>query len=478
MGLRIQNNIAALNAHRQLTQSDSMMGKSLERLSSGYRINKAADDAAGLAISSSFRADLASYKVASRNVSEANAMAQVAEGAYDQIGTMLTRLKELATQASSANAGSNLDKINAEGNALIEEIDRIANSTEYAGKKLLNGKFGETTHSFATSGEIGSRHVDFLNEETGNMLIIDLEDHGYGAPADKTLNTSIQFDFGNSAQIMTEDSVYQFDITGSEVTLTNVNDAGDTFDGKINGNTITFASLGMVITGDSALDSANFDNAHIITANTGLSNFQVDESAVPGTYSLMSAGLDVIITNEEDSSITQRLTPGRNATADFNELGISFYLSDEYDYVEFGSGIKFTINNDGTSNFQIGAKESDNDQIDFSLDSVTTDDLGISANQLQNAGDAQNFLTSIDNAIDSLNNARGKIGAVQNRLGYAAANLSTTIENVQAAESVIRDVDMSSEMTSFTKSQILMQAGTAMLAQANMAPQNVLSLIG
>ncbi len=124
MGFRIQNNIAAMNAQRNLNISDAAMSKSLERLSSGYRINSAKDDAAGLAISQQFRADIASYKVAGRNVSEANSLVQVAEGGMDQIGNMLTRLKELATQAASANAGSNLDKINAEGNELIKEIDR------------------------------------------------------------------------------------------------------------------------------------------------------------------------------------------------------------------------------------------------------------------------------------------------------------------------------------------------------------------
>ena len=118
------------------------MSKSLERLSSGYRINSAKDDAAGLSISQGFRADIASYKVASRNVTEGNALLQVAEGAMDQVGNMLTRLKELATQAASANAGTNLDKINAEGNQLLLEIDRIANSTAYAGTKLVDGSFG------------------------------------------------------------------------------------------------------------------------------------------------------------------------------------------------------------------------------------------------------------------------------------------------------------------------------------------------
>jgi len=152
MSLRIQNNIPALNAHRQLQISDSGLSKSLERLSSGYRVNRAADDAAGLAISQGMRADIASYRVANRNVSEANALAQVAEGAYDQIGNMLVRLKELATQAASANADKNLSKINSEGNQLVAEIDRIAAVTEYAGTTLLDG-------TFAGSFQVGAKNT-------------------------------------------------------------------------------------------------------------------------------------------------------------------------------------------------------------------------------------------------------------------------------------------------------------------------------
>jgi flagellin len=261
MGLRIQNNIAALNAHRQL------------------QINRAADDAVGLAISQGMRADIASYNVASRNVSEANAMVQVAEGAYDQIGNMLVRLKELATQAASANANGNLDKIEAESQALINEIDRISESTAYAGAAVLDGSLGTQTF------QVGS-----------------------------TANTFSQIDVAFS--------------------------------------TVSSTTLGA------------------------------------------------------------------------------------------GSG------------------------------------SGVGTIQLDTAEHAQDALTEIDYAIDELNESRGDLGAIQNRLAYASANLSTTIENVQAAESVIRDVDMAAEMTTFTKNQILLQAGTAMLAQANMAPQVVLSLFG
>jgi len=275
MGLRIQNNIAALNAHRQLTISDAGLSKSLERLSSGYRINRAADDAVGLAISQGMRADIASYNVASRNVAEANAMVQVAEGAYDQIGNMLVRLKELATQAASANANGNLDKIDAEATALINEIDRISDSTAYAGAAVLDGSLG-------------------------------------------------------------------------------------------------------------------------------------------------------------------------------------------------------------TQTFQVGSTDDTFSQIDVSFATVSSTSLGVDTGSidLSTATGAQSALADVDAAIDTLNSSRGDLGAIQNRLNYAGANLSTTIENVQAAESVIRDVDMAGEMITFTKNQILLQAGTAMLAQANMAPQAVLSLFG
>ncbi|PKN24225.1 MAG: flagellin FliC [Deltaproteobacteria bacterium HGW-Deltaproteobacteria-21] len=273
MGLRIQNNIAAMNAHRQLTISDAGLSKSLEKLSSGYRINRAADDAAGLSISQAFRADIASYKAAARNTTEASALLQVAEGAMDQIGNMLTRLKELATQAASANAAANLDKIDAEAQELLGEMQRIATSSEYGGTALLDGTFAAAV-------------------------------------------------------------------------------------------------------------------------------------------------------------------------------------------------------------FQVGAKNQADNQLSISLGDAQTAALGVDALSLATTAGAQTALDLVDTAIGTLNGVRGDIGAYMNRLSYAAANLASTIENVQAAESVIRDVDMAAEMTTFTKNQILLQAGTAMLAQANMAPQQVLSLFG
>lgn len=373
MGLRIQNNIEALNAHKNLSISSNNLSKSLERLSSGYRINRAADDAAGLAISEQFRADIASYNVCSRNVSEANALLQVAEGAMDQIGNMLTRMKELATQAASANAGSNLAKLDAESDALKSEITRIADATEYAGSKLINGTFG-------------------VSLSTGTLT----STLGYSAA------------------------------TGFE-----------------SATTYTFASV--------ASGAGEVDITVSATLDGGRVSQTVYDVAIPATA---------------------------NDTTDvsFDALGLSVTFNNNLASNSDGTLVSATAT---ASNFQVGAKNvAAEDRIGILLGSATVAGLSLTTVELDTAANAQSALTTIDAAISTLAQRRGDIGAAQNRLGYAAANLATTIENVTAAESVIRDVDMAAEMTSFTKSQILMQAGTAMLAQANMAPQNVLSLFG
>jgi flagellin len=371
MGLRIQNNIAAMNAHRQLSISDANMNKSLSRLSSGYRINSAADDAAGLAIANSMRADIASFKVASRNTTEANSLLQVAGGALDQVSNMLTRLKELATQASSANAASDLAKINDEAAKVILEIDRIADSTEYADTKLINGSFGvavEGTNA-ATNATSGFSGV------TG-------------------MKTSGAYTFAADATTITLSHA-----GGSEAVYgLSAPSTGDTKE-------VYFSSVGLTLTINSGFD----------------------------------------------------------ANSDFT----------------------ITASNGGASEFQVGAENATDNRISIALGNATQEKLGLTSGSnaitdidLTSAASAQSALDYIDNAISDLSKVQGDIGAYQNRLSFAAANLATTIENVQASESVIRDVDMAAEITAFTKNQILMQAGTSMLAQANMAPQQVLALFG
>jgi len=369
MSLRIMNNIAAMNAHRHLMVSDAGLSKSLERLSSGYRINVAADDAAGLAISERFRAQISSLKVAQRNVSEANALLQTAEGGMIKIGEILTRMKELATQAASGNAGDDITKLSNEYNALILEIDRISESTKYANKALLDGSFnaGNTSTDWDSVPDIYD--VSFLNAATGVHTV------AYSATTNEVIITK-----GTVAETVDLDD----------------------------GASVNFSTLGVSFT---------------MTAAAAASDSLMDAigGAVAGTLTVAAGS---------------------------------------------------------TATFQVGYSEAAYDRIGIEIDSLKVADLDLAADDIATAAGAQAILDDIEDAISTVAEKRGDIGAYQNRLGYAAGNLAISVENFQAAEAVIRDVDMAAEMTAFTKNQILLQAGTAMLAQANLAPQQVLALFG
>jgi flagellin len=376
MSLRIQTNAAALNSHRQLSSADTGMSKNLEKLSSGFRINRAADDAAGLSMSSKFTAQIRSMNVASRNASQANSLLQIAEGGMDQVGNILSRLKELATQASSANSGANLTDINAEATALKSEMDRISNSTTFQGTKLIDGTFGATM----TSG--------------------------------KTLTVAA--------------NLYDLDVSGA--------------------------------------------SSHVFSV----------------TYS--SAAANTLTIKDMSTSVSQNITKAAGAaTYNFTAFGISFKTtgaadqSTTLDALATGWSNQISVDASATpKTFQIGETNGSNFQISFSISSSKIDTLFSSGGgtnvQLDTAAHAQTAMDFIDYAIGQLATARANIGAVMNRLDYTSANLATSIENASAANSVIKDVDMASEMTAFTKNQILVQAGTAMLAQANQSSQTVLSL--
>ncbi len=473
MALRIQTNIAAMTSHRSLAATDANVSKSLERLSSGYRINRAADDAAGLSISEGFRADVASFKVASRNTTEANALLQVAEGGMEQIANMLTRLKELATQASSSNVGSaERTKINAEGNALISEIDRIANSTKYGSINLLDGTFGAAMAAGTFSGGNDDirvygdlTHIYSMTEPAGTaagVLAADLTITSMSANATAatwTFKASGSGDLSLGNGLTTEVITINYLATAAQ--------------------TLEFANLGITFSADCGLTSAQWCTATVVVRDTGLSALNVT-GADTGTYVFTSSGTSLTLGNGTTTQRIEGFSPGTAKDFNFDALGITLTVGATYTDNDLDNGT-FTVTSSGTGNvFQIGAKNDLNNRISLSITGVGSSTLNANlvADSLDTQTEAQSMLTYIDSAISSLNSARGTIGASMNRLSYAAANLATTIENVQAADSVIRDVDMASEMTTFTKNQILMQAGTAMLAQANQGPQLILSLLG
>jgi len=480
MGLRIQNNMAAMNAHRQLSRADEFMTKSLERLSSGYRINKAADDAAGLAISEGFRADIASFKVASRNTTEANAMLQVAEGGMEQIGNMLTRLKELATQAASSNVGTTeRTKLNAEGNALISEIDRIANGTKYGSTSLLDGTFGASktagTYGPSAAGLGAYGALTHVYCATGTGQTAGIFSSNFITSLGNTIAYSGTWSFtaASGGVLKLSNGAITEQITVASWTIATGN------------QTLSFANLGITITtmsntADSDFTTAWGANTAITLKETGLSALNVT-GAASATYTFSSTGTQIGLGNGTITQQVTGLTIGASNSVNFSALNVTVTLGAKYTAIDLEAA-SFTVTSSGSggNTFQIGSKNDVNNQVALSIAGVATDDLnaGLVTGQLLYQTNAQSMLTTIDSAISALTSGRGTIGASMNRLSYAAANLASTVENVQAAESAIRDVDMAAEMTTFTKNQILMQASISMLAQANQSPQLMLSLFG
>ena len=378
MSLRIYHNIAAMTSYRDLSRADSMLTKSLERLSSGLRINRAADDAAGLGISQRMRAQISGLKMASRNASQAVNVVQTAEGAMNEIHNMLTRMRELSVQAASDSV-TDTDRgyINSEFGSLRNEIDRIATSTEYNGTKLINGSYSGNAVSNAASATTATSQ--------------------YGV-------TQIVLNGANSGVFTITDA------SGAAIQMTD-------------GTTTQTVTL----------------------TGTGTSGAPAD---------------------------------GEKITANFDQLGITLTLDWSYDDTDL-DGTIITVDAGSGGQFQVGADNATDNRISFTIGNLkaTGTTLALTSADLSSKTAAQSAITSIDSAIDAVNSQRSGLGAVQNRLGYTIANVNNQVENIQASESTIRDADFALEMTSYTRSQILVQAGTAMLAQANATPRNVLTLL-
>jgi flagellin len=398
--MRINQNIMATNASRNLTSTNGMMSKNLEKLASGLRINRAADDAAGLVVSQNLRAQVSGLRQASRNAQDGISVVQTAEGALNEVHTMLNRMRDLTVQ--SANTGGNdaaaRTAAQAEITQLSTEIDRISSTTRFGATNLLGGTFGVT-------------------------------------PAMKT-----GFDIDNS------------------ITLT----AGNTFTINING-------LGAVTVSLTALSAVTGAQAAGVIA--GAINTALAASAV--TANRAFAGQVSMVATPEGSGVALTmnvggLTNGQTFTVADGTVGA---------LASFGfTAASATTAAAGTGGtFQVGANSGDT--INLVIQGVSTTTLAISGINVTTDAGAAAALTSLDAAISSVSSNRGTLGAIQNRFESMINNLSVTTENLMASESRIRDLDMATEMVSFTKNQVLQQAGTAMLGQANQIPQTILSLL-
>jgi flagellin len=405
--MRINQNIMAFNAYRNLSATGGMLGKSLEKLSSGFRINRAADDASGLVISQGLRAQVSGLRQATRNAQDGVSVVQTAEGALTEVHSMLNRIRDLIVQAANTASSDSAAREAAQNEIeqLRDEIDRIGETTAFGTQKLLDGSFG------AQSARIDA-------SITG---------------ADSGINVG-------SATTVTFDLVIDSGATTSlSVTVTMVT-----------------ATFGTAASYESALQSA-VSAAVTTTGFTGAVTVQVRDLG-HGVWNVEFTrdGAD------EDTGLTV-------VNAGAGVLGVT----NQSDFADTTGGGVFQVGSNVTTTDQISVSISDV-RIENGADGTFTALANIDVTDTTSHESAQGL---IDDAIESVSALRGQLGAVQNRFESTIANLQITTENLSASESRIRDTDMALEMVTFTRHQILLQAGTAMLAQANVAPQSILRLL-
>ncbi|HML90385.1 MAG TPA: flagellin [Methylomusa anaerophila] len=409
MGLVINHNLASLNTYNALNTNNTALNKSLEKLSSGYRINSAADDAAGLAISEKMRGQIRGLDQASSNAQDSISLVQTAEGALTETEDILQRMRELSVQsASDTNTDDDRKAIQDEIDALVEEIDRIADTTEFNTKKLLNGNMGAA-----------------VTADTANVLT----------------NTSL-----NTA-------------TTTATALTALTDASGASLGIVSGDTINVSYMmngelkSTLVTATDTTDLTALQGADFTFAVDTTTGALTATAAVSGTDTAIY-GLTITVT---DASGNKKY----DATNALSEFSQTTQAEDQ--------------RADGTSTVLIGANTGQS--MTFNIGDMSAAGIGVANLNVSDQASANIAVSVIDTATQTVSTARAALGAIQNRLEHTINNLTASSENLTAAESRIRDVDMASEMATYTNKSVLNQAATAMLAQANQLPQQVLTLL-
>ena len=511
--MRIQHNIAALNSYRNLTGNNSAVSKNLEKLSSGYRINRAGDDAAGLAISEKMRAQITGLNTAQKNAQDGVSLVQTAEGAMTEVHSMLNRMVELADQSANGTYADEVDRENLqkEISSLKEEINRIADSTNFNGINLLDGSL--STGKLPTfTGLDGLTKTDIAATANSTELTIT---GGAAAPnKGEVFSLTVNYTDANGMtkekkiELTAENATTLKDTAGNSYTVSgNIEKAemAAAFVGAINSDSELSSIFSASNKGEKlTLTSKETGSASKIVVNKVDSNYKGTSAAVVATskkgenakveYDFATMTQDKVFTvngekfvfakagSKFDSDVNVLEIANANPNADevgkmagmiANKLG----LSDEQ-VKDNGQKITFSASaGNGGLTLQIGDTADKFNQMTVSVGDMHAKALGISDVDISTQAGAKAAVDKIKSAINSVSSTRGDLGAIQNRLEHTINNLSVSAENMTAAESRIRDVDMANEMMAYTKNNILVQSSQAMLAQANQLPQGVLQLL-
>lgn len=539
--MRIQHNIAALNTHRNLGFNNTQSAKNLEKLSSGYKINRAGDDAAGLSISEKMRSQIRGLDMATKNSQDGISLIQTAEGALSETHSILQRMRELADQsANGTNTDADREAIQSEVKQLKEEIDRIGNTTEFNTQKLLNGNLksagtvsvGQNTTTGAqvaklsagtlTGGASGIGTIadaNFISEKinidgteiTVNWQNLSTEEKNIlkGVGTDATsrnkakdlivskINEAIDASGANvekiSGYINSADGKLVLE-SGSKGTASKI-----TVDDASTGVLGVAAGVEVEAAGTTNYNGSTVANGSQFTAEiNGVTMEVTTGAAITGGSTTMASGAQILQSGINAAIAAANTTAGATKDGDpgfISNVKVNVTEDGRFEIVSETGPVNLTDKagstavkdlglsqaqtsaaGNGGMTLQIGANKGQS--LTFGIGDMRSASLGITGVDVSSAAGATNALDTLDKAIAKVSEQRSNLGAVQNRLEHTINNLGATSENLTAAESRIRDVDMAKEMMEFTKNNILTQAAQSMLAQANQQPQGVLQLLG
>ena len=457
----VQHNLQAMNANRMLNITTGSQSKSAEKLSSGYRINRAADDAAGLSISEKMRKQIRGLDQASSNAEDGVSAVQTAEGALTEVHSMLQRMNQLAVQsANGTNSETDRKAIQDEIDQLTKEIDRVSETTKFNETYLLKGDGTETVKetvntpaedavevkvSYATG-----KGVDKVQLQNGKTVAADAKWYVKGSSTLVTEDELMKMLEVKNGNVVLKDGVELFtaeanttDQFGAQLDATKVDDNAVQAVFKVGSSKLSTANDG----------SALIDNADLAT------NFNTDGTMKAPLYAQKDDGTWAEVGAEQIGDFVD-ITPGKEAVA----AGTKEVEKEVTKALEL--------------NLHVGADSNDTNKISVKIESMSAKNIGVDGLKVDTEDDATKAIDTISAAIQKVSDQRSSLGAVQNRLEHTIANLDNVVENTTSAESRIRDVDMAEEMVEYSKNNILAQAGQSMLAQANQATQGVLSLLG
>jgi len=521
----VQHNLTAMNSNRMLGLTTSAQAKSTEKLSSGYKINRAADDAAGLAISEKMRKQIRGLTQASANAQDGISAVQTAEGALNEVQDMLQRMNELAVKsANGTNSTSDRDAIQAEIDQLITEIDRVSETTKFNETYLLRGDTdGEKDINFQyKEADVLSQDLYYIDGTTIKTLekgtFIDAVDSTKLYYSDSTAAVggiayanSDSATYLESAGIINKDGYYiKKDGEFFAVRKSDKYDANETYYSSKAGTGAVESQMVKVEAASVSSTTAYFLKSDAIAYDSDGNKVDHNTAITSSTLSKYYSTLANMYMKDSEVEYSNYKTKGRVqfVDKDGNEIaanGLSKYIDNKGKldtsaglYLKTGGGIADyraakqtdvdSLVDSSTSfdvgtltlNLHVGADATSNNQIKMEIESMSAETLGVTSLKVNGEDDtnALNAIETIKAALNKVSNQRADLGAIQNRLEHTINNLDNVVENTTSAESQIRDTDMATEMVKYANNNILAQAGQSMLAQANQSNQGVLSLLG